>query len=708
MNNFAKIAKLVCATLGAAVAVCAIPARAAAQEPPAAAQGAAPVQEYSVPDAKKRAEAFFNFTMGHLNEIYYLNTNRSEFATAAIGFYKKAYELDPNSPVIAEYLAEMYYEARRISDAVLEAQNIIQKDPANLPARRLLVRVYLRTLGDLTSSSAQQQTATRAVEQLEQIRRLDPNDAQSALWLARIYRMRGEISKAETVLRDLLSRNPNDAAAAEQIAQLLLEENRSREAVTLLEGVIQRAPTGRLLDLLGGSYLQTHDFPNAEQAFRKAMELEPEDPAHQRGLAQALAGEEKYEEARGVYKRMSEMEADEPDNYLRMAEMDRHLHRLDEAEKNILLAKERAPGNLEVVYSEAMIYEAQGRFEDAVRVLSSAVTSLKSQTTAAPTNRRSLAILYEQLGRLYTEMEKIPAAVNTFNELAHLGDEEARRAALLTASTYISARDLPHAMEAVDRGLAQSPQDRDLRLTRARVLGLKGDADQAATLLRGMLSRSSQDVEIFLDLAQVYQQNRRYADAEAALGEGGQIATRNSLREIIWFMLGEVYDKEGKPAQAEEQFKKVLAVHPRNAQVLNYYGYMLAERGERLAEATDLIKRALAEDPDNGSYMDSLGWAYYKQDLLAEAEDSLRQAAAREHNDPTILEHLGDVYFKRGKLDLAAAQWDRALEEWRHQMPTDVEPEKVAALEAKISSLKRRIAQQKSNGSEKPQKNQRE
>jgi tetratricopeptide (TPR) repeat protein len=676
-----------------------------AQDSPPVQQIAALVQEYSVPDAKKRAEAFFNFTMGHLNEIYYLETNRNEYATLAINFYKRAYELDPGSSVIAEYLAEMYYEARRISDAVTEAQNIIQRDPANLPARRMLVRIYLRTLGDLTSSTAQQQTATRAVEQLEQIHRLDPNDNQSAVWLARLYGMRGEASKAEAILRELLSRNPNDAPAAEQAAQLLLDQNRAREAVTLLEGVVKRAPTGRLEDALGDAYIQLHDFPNAEQAYRKAIELEPEDQDHHRGLAQALAGEEKYVEALAEYKRLAEAEADDPDNYLRMAEMDRHLQRLDEAEKNILLAKERAPGNLEVVYSEAMIYEAEGRFEDAVRVLSSAVTSLKSQTTVSPSNRRSLAILYEQLGRLYTEMDNYSASVNTFNELAHLGDEEARRAAMLTTSAYISARDLPHALESVDKGLATYPQDRDLRLTRARVLGLKGDAAQAASLLRGMLTRSAQDVEIYLDLAQVYQQNRRYADAEAALAEGAQVATRNSIREMIWFMLGEVYDKEGKPAQAEEQFKKVLASHPRNAQVLNYYGYMLAERGERLPEATDLIKRALAEDPDNGSYLDSLGWAYYKQDKLAEAEDSLRQAAAKVHNDPTILEHLGDVYFKRGKLDLAAAQWDRALVEWHKQMPTDVEPEKVAALEVKLSNVKRQLAQQKTNGSEKPQKN---
>jgi tetratricopeptide (TPR) repeat protein len=118
-----------------------------------------------------------------------------------------------------------------------------------------------------------------------------------------------------------------------------------------------------------------------------------------------------------------------------------------------------------------------------------------------------------------------------------------------------------------------------------------------------------------------------------------------------------------------------------------------------------MIKRALVEDPNNGAYLDSLGWAYYKQEKLAEAEDSLRQAAVREPGDATILDHLGDVYFKRAKLDLAAAQWDHALAAWHRTLPLDVEADKLSALETKLANVKRQIAQQKTNGANKPQKN---
>jgi predicted Zn-dependent protease len=146
----------------------------------------------------------------------------------------------------------------------------------------------------------------------------------------------------------------------------------------------------------------------------------------------------------------------------------------------------------------------------------------------------------------------------------------------------------------------------------------------------------------------------------------------------------------------------VLRENPRNPSALNYYGYMLADRGIRLDEATDMIKRALAEDPANPAYQDSLGWAYFKQNRFPEAEEFLRKAASRDRHDPTILSHLGDLYSKTGKDDLAEAHWLKSLDEWRRVLPGDFEPEKLAEVEQKVSALKRRLAQQKAPVDPKP------
>jgi tetratricopeptide (TPR) repeat protein len=129
---------------------------------------------------------------------------------------------------------------------------------------------------------------------------------------------------------------------------------------------------------------------------------------------------------------------------------------------------------------------------------------------------------------------------------------------------------------------------------------------------------------------------------------------------------------------------------------------MLADRGIRLDEATELIKRALAEDPTNPAYLDSLGWAYFKQNRFTEAEEPLRKAASRESHDPTILSHLGDLYSKIGKDDLAEVQWQKSVDEWRRVLPGDFEPDRLVEVEQKISALKRRLVQQKTPSDAKP------
>src|ERR1700685_3610806 len=115
----------------------------------------------------ERADAYYNFTMGHVYEQQYENTSKAEYATQAIEFYKKAYALDPKSPVIGERLAEMYWKAQRVRDAVAEAQEILKRDPNDVPTRRLLARIYLRSLGNLSENGGQSEIAARGIEQSE-------------------------------------------------------------------------------------------------------------------------------------------------------------------------------------------------------------------------------------------------------------------------------------------------------------------------------------------------------------------------------------------------------------------------------------------------------------------------------------------------------------------------------------------------------------
>src|SRR5882762_3405475 len=640
-----------------------------------------------------RAEAYYAFTMGHIYEQQYEATSNAEYATKSIEAYKKAYAFDPKSQVIGERLAEMYWKAQRIRDAVAEAQEILKRDPDNVQSRRLLGRIYLRSLGDVSASNGQSETVSKAIEQYREINRLDPSDTESALWLARLYRLKNEHDKAEQVLKSILKNDPENEPAVEQLTQLLMDQGKSPEAVTLLEGITAHSPSPVLLDLLGDARTQTHELAKAEEAYRKAEELDPSELSHQRGLGQTLLAEEKYSEALKVYQKLSGVTPDDSDVYLRIAQIYRELHQLDKAEENLVKARQYAPGNLEVMYNEAMLYQAQGRYDDAIRVLSDAATGIKGQSPTVPSRRRSLAILYQQLGQLYRDTQNYQAAIYTFEELGHLGEEEDRRARMMIMDTYRAAKDLSKALQTGKEGLPKYPAGPANRTNHALLLGESGQTDEAVKILRAQLHGEAGDRETYLNIAQVYERGRRYKEAEEAARAAEVLPGQARENEMVWFLLGAIYERQKFFDKAEEQFKKVLAVNPKNAPVLNYYGYMLGDLGIRLDEAEALVQEALKEDPYNGAYLDSLGWIYFKENKLGASESTLRKAVERERHDATIHSHLGDLFAKTGRGDLAAAEWEKSLVEWRRSLPADVETDKVAELEKKISQSKHRVAQ---------------
>lgn len=670
---------------------------------PALGQNQPPTASGTSAQATPRADAYYDFAMGHLYELQFEQTSQPDYATKAIDAYKKAYAIDPESPTIGERLAEMYWKAQRVHEAVAEATEILKRDPNDLPTHRLLGRIYLRSLGDINNGAGvQTEMVGKAIAEYAEVHRLDPGDQETSLWLARLYRLHNEPDKGEQVLQKMLQDDPGNESAVEQLTQLLLDENKAEEAIQLLEGMTSRSPSATLYDLLGDAYTQTHDYAKAETAYRKAVDLDPGELSHLRGLGQTLLSEEKYPEALTVYQKLVDLMPDDADNYLRIAQIYRELHQLDKAEENLMKARQYNPGSLEVLYNEAMIYESEGRYDDAIRVLSDAITGVKAQSAVLPSRRRSLAILYQQLGMLYRDVQNFQSAIYTFQELGHLGDEEDHRARLLIMDTYRLAKDMPKALQAGRDAMAKYPDDDAIRTSQALLLGENDQTDEAVKLLQTDLKGTPADREIYLNLSQVYERGRRYADAEQAARKAESYAGDPRDNEVAWLMLGAVYERQKQYDKAEDEFKKVLDVNPKNAQVLNYYGYMLADRGVRLEEAQDLIQRAVDEEPFNGAYLDSLGWVYFKENKLDEAEAMLRKAVEHEPHDPTIRSHLGDILAKQGHMDQAAAEWEKSLMEWHRSLPADLESDKVAEVEKKLSQVKHRVAQKTSAADAKP------
>ena len=159
-------------------------------------------------------------------------------------------------------------------------------------------------------------------------------------------------------------------------------------------------------------------------------------------------------------------------------------------------------------------------------------------------------------------------------------------------------------------------------------------------------------------------------------------------------MRGAMFEKIKNFDAAESAFRSVLKDDPDNAGALNYLGYMLADRNVRLEEANKLISRAVELDPQNGAYLDSLGWVFYRQNQLDKAADQLRRALEKIGKDPTVHDHLGDVYFKQGKVKEAIAQWQASLKEWEATPPAELDPVEVSKIGKKLESARVRVAKE--------------
>jgi len=647
-----------------------------------------------------QGDAYYYFTLGHLQEIQYENNSSAETATEAINDYKKALESNPNSAVIKERLAEIYAKSLHIRDAVVQAQQVLEIDPNNVDAHRLLARIYIRSLGDLDAGDVHQDNLAKAVEQFQTILKLDPRDTYSALWLARLYRFQNQHDEAEKVLRNVLKIEPDNSPALEQLSQLLIDEGRSQEATELLSQAAGDSASPDVYDLLGDAYAQSKDYAKSEEAYRKAVEADPDDPGHRHGLAQALMEQDKYAEALEQFKKLSDLEPGSYEDRLRAAQLYRRLGQFDEAESSLARAKQLAPGNLEILYNEALLYDDEGRYDDAIKVLSDAIAGIKSEPGGNP---NALAILYEQLGHAYRDQGNFQAALDSFQELAKLSPESKKRAQVLIIDTYRENHDVERAITETQKALADDPKSQDLTVTLALLYGEKAETAEATRLLQGLLKGTDADQEIYLNIAQVQSRGKKFAEAEQTALKAEQMSHDAAAKQMAWFMLGSIYERQKKFDLAEQEFRKALDANPNNAPVLNYLGYMLADRGVRLEEATSMIQRAVKQEPMNGAYLDSLGWAYYKQNKLAEAEEYLRKAVDREGRDPTILSHLADVYLKLGQNERAAGLFERSLAAWQQALPADYEADKANEVEAQLKNLKRRLAQKSSPETAKPQ-----
>jgi tetratricopeptide (TPR) repeat protein len=646
-----------------------------------------------------RAASYYHYTLAHMYEEQVAMYGRSDLASRAIDEYRQAIEADPTSEFLTASLAELYARTGRIRDAVVEAQDILKRDPNNLEAHKLLGRIYLRSLGDEPegASSGSDDILKLAIVQYQDITRLEPDSVDNHLLLGRLYGRNHDLRLAETEFKTAVRLQPDSEEAVTALALLYTEEGDSARAAEVLGNVPDAARSAKIYAVLGYTYEQQKDYKKAIEAYRKAIALDRDNLDAMRGLAQNLMNDGQTDAALEQYQIIADANPEDFQTHLRMAEIYRRQGKFDLAIDNLKQAQAMVQDSMEVPYTMASIYQAEGRYDEAIPLIEDLLKKTeKPDGNYSKDEKTNRAVFLERLGTIYRDQNNNAKAIETFRKMLTLGDDNAERGYQQIIDTERSAKEWQAATDTAREASQRFPDDRDLKMVYAAQLADTGQADEGIKLVQSLLKDKPEDRTVYITLAQMYSRLKRWNDAEQALNKAQQLSVRDDDKQYVEFLRGSTYEREKKYDQSEAVFRGILATDPQNAAVLNYLGYMLADRGQKLDEALAMIKKAVELEPANGAYLDSLGWVYFKLGKYELAEDNLTKAAQHMGSDPTVQHHLGDLYQKTGRLKLAAVHWERALEEWNKTIAPEVDTEEVATVQKELESAKIKLAKEES------------
>ena len=644
-----------------------------------------------------RAAAYYHYALAHMYEEQ-LGYGRSDMATKAIDEYRQAIDADPGSEFLTSALAEMYVKTGRIRDAVLQAQDILKRDPNNLEAHKLLGRIYLKSLGDMQDSGSSDNVLKLAIEQYEQVVRLEPDSVDDHLLLGRLYKVDHDQVKAENEFKTAIRLDPDSEEAVTMLAYLYNDEGDTARAAQVLSSIPDSARSARLYSALGYTYEQQKQYKQAIDAYRHAIELDHDNLDAIRGLAQNLMNDGQTDAALEQYKIIADANPEDAETYVSMGEIYLRTGKFDLALQNLQKAESLVPYSDKVSYYIASVYQAEGQYDQAIQVLQDLLKRTeKANGNYSQEEKDNRSVFLERLGTVYRDSGNNQLALDTFRKMLTLGDDNAERGYDAIVDTYRQAKQWPQATDAAKEGTEKLPNDRGLKMVYAAQLADMGQPEEGLRQVRALLTGKPDDHEVYIALEQMYSRLKRWPEAEEALSKAEALSTKPEDKETIEYLRGANLERQKKYDQAEATFRKILATDPQSAPTLNYLGYMLADHGMKLDEALAFIKKAVQMDPANGAYLDSLGWAYFKLGKYDLAEENLMKAS--QHNmgsDPTVQDHLGDLYQKTGRLKLAAAHWERSLEEWNKTIAAEVDTDDVAQVQKKLDAAKIRLAKEDS------------
>ena len=423
------------------------------------------------------------------------------------------------------------------------------------------------------------------------------------------------------------------------------------EAIAELQKALAIVPeSAEIRAELAGLYARQDRLVEALDAAEEALKRDPDNREANRivGSIMGMLSEQKKPLRAG----------DDPSTYQARAIAALEKARGDGSDLNLLLMlgrlQLRAGQNEKAITALRQIFEEQPQYTEGAMLL---------------------AMAYQGAGRMDDAIATLEGALQL--NPTHF------RALVTLIELYERQRRWKDAAGAYARAQEANPRA-DLAGGRAAALLNGGSPAEARDVLTGTIEKRPKPDAGLLYLLAESERQLKNTEAAAAAARRLRELFPNDRRGLL--MEAQLDEEAGRIPEAERALRELIARDPRDATALNFLGYMLADRGERLPEAIELIERALKIEPGNPSYLDSLGWAHFKQGNIAEADKPLTDAAAQLPTNSVVQAHLGELRFRQQRYADAAAAWERAL-------AGDGESIDRAAIEQKLREARGRIKQ---------------
>lgn len=587
-------------------------------------------------------------------------------------------EAAESNPYLSEAytaLAELSISAppSDIDEAISLAELATRIERNNFGARRILARLYTFKSG-IGSRALDTVNSQKAIDAWLYLAFIDPRNAEAWAFLAEFYERLDKPAERIAALEKWRS------SAAPLDAQFFQRILGGRESL---------APEGATVKL-GGALLKAGRIKEAIETLSIVVSDEPDNDVAIESLREAIEASTGDDSSAALQALQQAVFANSDSAVLinLLAETYARSSRLDEAARVLnQAALKAAPADRALAaafyVSLGDLFERSDKFADANASYEKAIAmrGLNDASTFADDERSFLNQVFEKMIKAAKNSDRPADAIKVIERSKKLFGPDDGFADRQLISHYREAGKRQEALAVVRKLRTKGTDEESLARLEATLLTELGRVDEAVTAYRRHLSvrastaqstattpnsvsiqPATDEFSNLLFVSQLYSQANRGRQAIEAANQAHAVARGAERKQIARLTIATAQQNSGDHAAAEATLREILKESPDNPIALNNLGYFLLERDIRFDEALKLIQKAVDTDPTNPSYLDSLGWAYFKLGKYTEAEKNLKAALRYDSMSATIHEHLGDVYLKQAKSDLSRAAWQKALE----------------------------------------------